>query len=182
MTVIDVQGKVSGQVAGNIFNNHLCADPDHCPFERDEARAQRRFEKHTGIACSRGARIALQHLLDTGAFDYKQLEIAWRMRSLKWDWKDLKLKTNVSLFEIIYGWFMLTVSLGSLSLGLLVFVLGGDKNPSLEQTQSLVTIAVFISIVPFAEKYIIRPNRIAKRAIPFLEGYYAEKKRQRREG
>ena len=174
MKRIAVEGDFSGQMAsGNIVNNGFCPGRDACPFERREEDRQHRFEMTTGIACSSGAREALQHLLDCGAFDYKQLAVTWRTRSIYWDIDALELKTTVSRIEFYYGWFLIALGLLSLALGLLSLVLG-DRKVLLEgDVPQGAILILFISIAPIAAKYLVKPNRIAKRAEPYLQEYYA---------
>ncbi len=167
----EFNGAVEQVAAGDILNN-LCLNSAACACEQGEAERQRRFEKHTGIACSGGARDALQHLLDTGAFDYKQLAIAWRTRSLWWDWNELRLNANASRWEYGYGLFVMILAVVMCTIGFLFLIYMKNRSTWLDLMQIAILLLMFCSVVPIAEKYMLRPNRIAKRAASFLEEYY----------
>ena len=172
MKTIEVQGDVTGQVANQIVNHSFCPGQDACPFDRDEAQRQRRFEQTTGISCSALARKALQHLLDTGAFDYRQLAIAWRNGSLRWDIDSLRLEINVSRWELGYGWFVMGSGFLAFCLGLVGTMFSSRAELGSNTIQASIVIMSLVVVVPFANRYLIKPNQIARRAIPYLEGYY----------
>jgi len=173
MTTINVHGDAAGQVANHIVNHHFCPGQEACPFERDEAEQQRRFERNTGIACSSGAREALQHLLDCGAFNYKQLAIAWRAGSLRWDIDSLTLQINVSRVELWYGRFMMLFGLAAFVLGLVGMMVAQPASFGNESFLSSAFMTVLIGVLPFASRQLVQPNQIARRAVPFLARYYA---------
>lgn len=177
MKSIDVGRDFSGQMAvGNILNvgAGVCPGKDNCPYERSEAERQREFEKLTGIACSAGARRALQHLLDSGAFDYKRLQIAWRANSLEWDMDTFMLNAKVSKAEFYYGCVMMLFGFASALLGLLSLIYHGDHPLTIEQAGKGLLLVSYALLIPFSARYMVRPNRIAKRAKPLLQEYYAQ--------
>lgn len=182
MKRIAVEGDFSGQMAsGNIFNNGFCPGFEACPYERREADRERQFEKTTGIFCSAGAREALEHLLDSGVFDYKQLALSWRTRSIYWDPDAHELKTFVSRIELYYGLFLV-------GFGILAFLLLGislilghrefliDGNPP--RAAYLIYLIVFSSIAPVSAKYLVKPNQIAKRATSYLDDFYTRQEKK----
>ena len=173
MTMVDVHGDVAGQVANQIVNHHCCPGQEMCPFDRDEAERQRRFEKHTGIACSSGARQALEYLLNCGAFNYKQLAIAWRAGSLHWDIESLTLKIKVSRVELWYGRFMMLFGLAAFGFGSIGMIVAQQASFRNESFLSSAFMTVLIGVIPFASRQLVQPNQIARRAVPFLARYYA---------
>lgn len=176
-------GRVQGGVAGrDVYqgavtktNVHAMACPGlHvCPYDRGEDDYQRKFEENTGIACGKPARAALQHLLDVGHFERKQLALAWRTKSLCWNWDAARLESNASRVESAYGYFLMVMGFVAFLALMAKVVLGWTPMPGVELSQSLTSAVVFAAMTPFAEKYLVRPNRIARRARPVIEGYYA---------
>lgn len=162
-----------GQVAHQIINQSaLCPGQDRCPFERSEEERQKRFEAQTGISCSRGAREALQHLLETGVFDYKQLAISWRSRSLWWDWDAIKLRTTVSRLESAYGSMLVLLGIVMVAGAVAAIIVKGSEMPAYEQVLAGVLVPVGLMAAMLADRTMIRPNRIARRVEPFLQSYY----------
>jgi len=172
MTGIDVQGDVTGQVANQIVNHHTCPGREACPYERDEAERQRRFEKNTGIMCSLGARQALQHLLDCGAFNYKELAIAWRASSLRWDIDSLTLIANVSRSDLWYGRFVMLFSIFCFVFGLVGITRARPVSFANVELLTNFFVMCLIGACPFASRQMVQPNQIARRAAPFLARYY----------
>lgn len=165
-----------GQAAGKIENHYHslpCPGPDSCMFSKSEAEQQRRFEKHTGIVCPRGAREVLEHLLNTGVFDFRQIEFVWRKKNIWWDLETTKLMASINRFEMWYGlslmWggaiFFITIMVG------LMFLRGHQPLTS-ENVTLLASGAMCLASVPFAEKHLVRPNRVARRIKPYLDEYY----------
>lgn len=168
-----------GQAARKIENHYHslpCPGPEQCMFDKSEEERQRRFEKHTGITCPGGARAALKHLLETGVFDYKQMELAWRKRAIWWDWHNQILKVTVSRLELGYGLFLMWVGiLFFLATVFGVFFVNGRKPLTTANLTWIVIGLLFLTVVPFAEKHMVRPNRIARRVKPLLDSFYAKK-------
>jgi len=173
MTKINVRRDVTGPVANNMFINQFCPGQESCPFERDEAEQQRRFEKNTGIMCSSGARKALQYLLDCGAFNYKELAIAWRASALRWNVDSLTLIANVSRSDLWYGRFVMLFSIFCFVFGLVG--VARSRPVSFANVELLTNFFVMclIGALPFASRHMVQPNQIAQRAAPFLARYYA---------
>lgn len=175
MSTLNVESN-RGQVAHKIINQAApCPGPAACPFERSEEERQRRFEAQTGISCSRGAREALQHLLETGVFDYKQLAISWRSRSLWWDWDVVKLRTNISRLETGYGFVLVMLSIGMLASAVTAAITRGAALPTYEWGLLVGMLPVSLGMAVLADRTMIRPNRIAKRVEPYLRQYYQAK-------
>ena len=176
MKSIDVGRDFSGQLAGgHILNVGICPGKDNCPYERSEAELARRFEQTTGITCSGGARKALEHLLETGVFDYKQLEFAWRKKTVWWDLDSKLLTATVNQVDLWYGLCLIWAgALLFLATMIGMIVIRGGQPLTTENMTILATGVLFLSAAPFAEKHLVRPSRIAKRVKPFLEEYYAQ--------
>lgn len=174
MKRIAVEGDFSGQMAsGNIVNNGFCPGRDACPFERREEDRQYRFEKTTGIACSAGARLALEHLLDTGAFSYKQLASAWRVTALYWDIEKHELKTDFSRVEFYGGLALMSLGLLSFIIGLVSLVFSSISPLTWQQIQGSVLLMLSVAGIPFFARFSVGPNKIARRITPYLQEFYA---------
>lgn len=174
----EVRGNVGGSVVGgNVHitthhHNAPCPGPSACPFERSEEERQKRFESQTGISCSRGAREALQHLLETGVFDYRQLAISWRYRSLWWDWDAVQLKTNISQVETVYGFALVAMGIVMIAGAATAVILNGGSMPGYEWGMAGAAMPAGVIAALTADRTMIRPNRIAKRVEPYLRQYY----------
>jgi hypothetical protein len=150
-----------------------CPGLHACPYDRGEDDYQRKFEENTGISCGKPARLVLQHLLDVGHFERKQLALAWRTKSLCWDWDAARLEPNVSRVESAYGYFLMVMGFVAFLAFMAKAVFSWGEMQGMELLQALTSALVFAAMTPFAEKYLVRPNRIARRAGPVIEGYYA---------
>lgn len=156
-----------------------CHGPESCPYGKDEAERQQLFEERTGIACSSGARMAFDHLLNSGVFNYRQLDLAHGKKSLWWDWDKHRLHAEESRLDVFYGytWMVLAAVFFVLILGLLIANHGREPITY----DSLLTIAagvLFLVTSPFAEKLLIRPSKIARRAKPLLDEFYADEQKK----
>lgn len=172
MSTLNVESN-RGQVAHKIINQAApCPGPAACPFERSEEERQKRFESQTGISCSRGAREALQHLLETGVFDYRQLAISWRSRSLWWDWDSVRLRTNISRVETVYGFALVAMGIVMIAGAAAAIILNGGNMPGYEWGLAGACLPAGVIAALAADRTMIRPNRIAKRVEPYLREYY----------
>ena len=174
--------QVAGGVAGNnlyqaaVTTNNIhalvCSGPEACPYDRSEEKLQRQFEEDTGIACGKGPRIAIKHLLDVGHFDRRQVALAWRTKSLAWDWDLARIKANPSLMESIYGYGLMLLGVGMSSVYLVSLMVGRLSLPGMEILQTAATAFMLFMMALLSEKYLVRPNRIATMARPVIEAYY----------
>lgn len=166
----------NGQAAKNIenhFHAQACPGQEACPYERGEAERQRRFEERTGIVCSSGARQVLEHLLDSGVFHYKQIALAWRQKTLWWDWDKHVLNAAVSRLDLAYGHFLMWGGLATFLLAFFGLAWFRRNDPlNAEIIQIMVGACLFLTAAPFAEKYLVRPSRIARRAKPLVDAFY----------
>lgn len=148
-----------------------CPGVEVCPHRIDEAARMRKFEEDTGISCSSGAQEAYEYLLRSGVFERAHLALAHR-RSLVWDWDIKKLKVISSQPELFYGYFL--IAAGVFFFAAVAALLVWARPPVSRDTLGAGLFAIgFLGVVPFAEKYMVRPNRIAQRAAPLLEEFYA---------
>ena len=149
-----------------------CPGPHACPHDRGEEALQRKFEENTGISCGKGPRIALQHLLDVGHFDRRQLALAWRMKSIVWDWDDLRVRANESRLESAYGYSLIALGLTIFIVYIAVIILDMPSQVSWQLVLAILTTLMMLAMALLSEKYLVRPNRIAKLARPVIEAYY----------
>lgn len=174
MSDINITGDANGQFAGgNIHNLMVCPGRGHCPHDRDEAEAQRRFEDNTGIVCGAGERQALDYLMRSG-FSYRQLALARRADTIQWDMTAKVLKAKVSRVEIIHGWFLALLGLFSAATGVFALIFHGNQPLTTPQILDSVLLMAIVTVVPIASRFLIRPNQLARHAKPLLLEFYTK--------
>lgn len=99
----EFSGTVNGDVAGrDVVNIHM-------PAERPESELQASFMRHTGIDCSREARLHLERLMKHHGFTARELARAWNVGSLVWDKHSKELKSASRSLDVTVGWTGVTV-------------------------------------------------------------------------
>jgi hypothetical protein len=97
------QNNQIAQVAQNIFNQ---AQP---LASKNEADLQREFKEKTGIDnCPKAARNFLNDLLENHNFTVRQLRWAWFCKSIEFDNKTKLVKSNWTVANAVWKWFLLS--------------------------------------------------------------------------
>jgi hypothetical protein len=92
-----------GQVAHTIVNNA----PQ--PSQKDESDLQKDFKHKTGIDnCPKEARNFLNNLLENHNFTVRQLRWAWLCKSIEFNTKTNKVKSNWTVANAVWKWFLLS--------------------------------------------------------------------------
>lgn len=93
-----------GQVAAGDIINHAQPLPS-----KTEADLQREFKEKTGIDnCPKAARLFLNDLLENHNFTIRQLRWAWLCKSIEFDNKTNKVKSNWTVANAVWKWFLLS--------------------------------------------------------------------------
>ena len=130
--------------------------------EAPESKLQAEFAKNTGIWCPRKAREGLEDLMANHGFMAKELEVAWRSKSLGWSEKH-----GFTIFdfigEAIFAWTMVIVTTG-----IYVSFLGLVSSLNILHDWRVILGVVFISFIFIGLMYMplrysIKPRHIAIR-------------------
>ncbi len=91
-----------GQVAAGDIINHAQPLPS-----KTEADLQREFKEKTGIDnCPKAARLFLNDLLENHNFTVRHLRWAWFCKSIEFDNKTNKVKSNWTVANAVGKWFL----------------------------------------------------------------------------
>lgn len=93
-----------GQVAQQIINHA----PQPTVEKKSEHDLQREFKEKTGIDCPKEARNFLNDLLENHNFTIRQLRWAWLCKSIEFDNKTNKVKSNWTVANAVWKWFLLS--------------------------------------------------------------------------
>lgn len=103
------------------------------------------------------------------------MEFAWRKKAVWWDWNNQLLKVTVSRLELGYGLFLIWAGILTFLATMFGMILFKGRQPLTNDNLMLLGFGLlFLTVVPFAEKHLVRPNRIARRVKPLLDGFYAK--------
>lgn len=155
-------GPVSGGVASRdiIYQYGVVSQP-----EQPESKLQADFYKHTGIWCPKGAREALEHLMEHHGFTSRELLIAWRAGSLQWKEEESHLAVLTPLIEALFSWGMCLASALFYTGYGLSFAFRTQLHDWRPAAGLVVATAVFGGAMYMSGRFFLWPRRIAKRVI-----------------
>jgi hypothetical protein len=127
-----------------------------------ESKLQADFARNTGIWCPKGAREKLEDLMANHGFMAKELEVAWRTKSLGWTEQRGFIVFDF-IGEAIFAWTMLIVAAG-----LYAYFLGMAMSMNVNHDIRVVVAILIVTLITAGMMYMplrysIRPRHIAVR-------------------
>lgn len=159
-----------GQAAGRDIVN--CSGVSNCPLRpgaKKESQLQAEFAANTKIWCPAGARETLEMLMTDHGFTAPKLHVAWQANSLIWDDKNSRLVAKTYWIEPVFGYSAVLL----MAVYFLLQAWGIVTSPSAESWRGgaalFVSVAIYLGAALMANRFVLRPYRIAHRVKQVLE-------------
>lgn len=149
---------------GDIIN---CNGAATCPLRASnepEWKRHTEFGVHTGIWCPRGAREALDRLMERHGFTVPHLRAAWQANSLAWDEEGKQLNVKTHWMEPVFGYGMvaLMVIYFFVQVGQVLFT--DQRDPLLGLAAIAAATVIYGGPLWMAFRFVLMPYRVALRA------------------
>lgn len=158
------EGPVANAAARDVNHYHYYAE---AAGRLPESQLQAEFHAHTGMWCSRCAREVLETLMLEHGFTARELAVAWKNETLRWDVRGHGLEVRVPMLEAVFGWGVVMACLAYF----LSFVLPPlIRGAGLEFGVSLMLgSAIYLSSCWMAFRFVLWPRGVGVRVRRLME-------------